>query len=1022
MAHISEAPVLQINRFYTGLYTFRNPLVIPVRMMGRRLIELYDAINSGKNMEITNLLTLKRRPGYISYNSNNISGIPLAFYSFKPSSFPGQVFPVTDTSSRVLYTPPGATAPSTLISKTTTQQTNFAGIGPYLYMGNPQFSKKWDGPSGAQGVTNWGIAVTSLNNVNGPNAVQTGANDGMGTWVNPGNITAQDGAFATNSVVGSAGSTVSTPGNLEGTNCGFSIPSTNQITGIQVAVKGKASLGAASYRPTAFATAGSQPYASPANAYDNNLSTSSSGAADSSIATAGETWTTFPAAIGTPTSVTLNVNSSVQIGGGGSVLSQLSYSLDGGATFGGFYGVTSSRAQQTDSVSLPVNQDLTQVQVRGTCSWSGGIGAFAAQSVFEIWIDAPTASSSAGSQVSVQLLKSSSIIGLARTASPSVTNSFMTFGGPADLWGATWTPNDINQTNFGAAIVASVINAAQTVTFSIDFVQITIYGLGGPTVALTTGTLVAQTGYQYQLCYGNSNSGHVSSPTPPSSNVIPSTQGVLVGLFASTDAQVNQIRLFRTTDGGGQPYFELPTSPYPNIGWTFTSVANASAGSTVYTGMPNGASGFSSSVGQTFTVAGFSTGANNGTFACTAVSATTLTLTNAGGVAETHAATGTLQAVDNAPDNTLQIKNICPLPTFNDPPPAGLVDPVWFAGRLWGHVGNVLYFSSGPDITLGNGPEAWFPVYQFALPTTIIRKFPIPNGLLVVTVDDIFAVRGLDTPSFTVNEFMRDIGMRSWNAGDSDGSNVYIYTTDRQMLLLNANGLQSISSSISDVIANVDPSAAYVSTFRYTARNTLLFLGDGTTNIYPYNLNQQAWCPVQIPSAGAQALGSIETQPGIYNFLIGKPSPNQTIAQRSMSTYTDEGSTYACNVVFGPIPFADALTLAQLRDIVVSTAAGQSPVSVSVLANEITGNFQSLQVSSTEPPELSATPSQSFTSNRYSWMTTPLPEYVNFIEMQFSWPAASTADELYLWAIGGSQTTGGSSLGQPGQPPPLQGI
>jgi hypothetical protein len=78
-----------------------------------------------------------------------------------------------------------------------------------------------------------------------------------------------------------------------------------------------------------------------------------------------------------------------------------------------------------------------------------------------------------------------------------------------------------------------------------------------------------------------------------------------------------------------------------------TSVANASAGSTVYTGtIPNGGNNFYA--GQNITVAGFVTAANNGTFACTASTTTTLTLTNASGVAETRAATAQASSIVNA--------------------------------------------------------------------------------------------------------------------------------------------------------------------------------------------------------------------------------------------------------------------------------------------------------------------------------------------------------------------------------------
>src|SRR4029077_20225403 len=66
-----------------------------------------------------------------------------------------------------------------------------------------------------------------------------------------------------------------------------------------------------------------------------------------------------------------------------------------------------------------------------------------------------------------------------------------------------------------------------------------------------------------------SNSGHISSPTPPSASIKPTAQGVQVTLTASTDPQVNQIHVYRSTDSvapgtTAAVYFELPTSPYPN--------------------------------------------------------------------------------------------------------------------------------------------------------------------------------------------------------------------------------------------------------------------------------------------------------------------------------------------------------------------------------------------------------------------------------------------------------------------------
>lgn len=69
-----------------------------------------------------------------------------------------------------------------------------------------------------------------------------------------------------------------------------------------------------------------------------------------------------------------------------------------------------------------------------------------------------------------------------------------------------------------------------------------------------------------------------------------------------------------------------------------TSVAASSGGTAVYTGTITGG-GSNAYVGLKFTIAGFVNGVNNGTFACTASTTTTITLANASAVSETANAT-----------------------------------------------------------------------------------------------------------------------------------------------------------------------------------------------------------------------------------------------------------------------------------------------------------------------------------------------------------------------------------------------
>lgn len=173
----------------------------------------------------------------------------------------------------------------------------------------------------------------------------------------------------------------------------------------------------------------------------------------------------------------------------------------------------------------------------------------------------------------VQLLKAGNPTGTQKSVALPTSNTNLTFGGTADLWGSNWVANDTNQTTFGVQLGVAQNNPGSSLSASLRNVRITVYGLGGPAVAVSgsAGTFSATVGYSYVFTYGNSNTGHISSPTPASAStgVFTNRLNVQVSLTASTDPQVNQIHVYRSTDSVATgnvagTYFELPTSPYPN--------------------------------------------------------------------------------------------------------------------------------------------------------------------------------------------------------------------------------------------------------------------------------------------------------------------------------------------------------------------------------------------------------------------------------------------------------------------------
>jgi uncharacterized repeat protein (TIGR01451 family) len=87
--------------------------------------------------------------------------------------------------------------------------------------------------------------------------------------------------------------------------------------------------------------------------------------------------------------------------------------------------------------------------------------------------------------------------------------------------------------------------------------------------------------------------------------------------------------------------FNLASVAPSTVALSLTAAANAFLGTTVYTGTIIGGAG-NAYAGDSVVVTGFANAANNGTFNCTASTATTITLSNAAGVAQTQAATATV--------------------------------------------------------------------------------------------------------------------------------------------------------------------------------------------------------------------------------------------------------------------------------------------------------------------------------------------------------------------------------------------
>src|SRR4051812_2091532 len=154
MAGQSQKPQpMYINRFFTGLYTQRNLFVSPYTFSGLFKIDRFDALVDGLNVELTNRMTLQRRPGFPRYCSTQlgVNDIPQNAYSFRNLS--GTIFPMLDTNIGV-YTFSTLSLTS-VFTKSTPAQAHFQTFCSPVYMGNGPGLKKWNGAT----VSNWGNAT-----------------------------------------------------------------------------------------------------------------------------------------------------------------------------------------------------------------------------------------------------------------------------------------------------------------------------------------------------------------------------------------------------------------------------------------------------------------------------------------------------------------------------------------------------------------------------------------------------------------------------------------------------------------------------------------------------------------------------------------------------------------------------------------------------------------------------------------------------------------------------------------------
>lgn len=1078
------APIY-INRMNRGLVTQRSPLRDP----SPALIDRYyggtpDALLDGENIELTNRLTLARRPGTSLYCNQTISTAVNSFYSFKRFSTNTETITLMADTDRILYTFSALTLSPIWKKSAAANQgnTTFLGVANQLYMGNGADQTAWPGPEFTLSAT---ITATSLtDNVAAYTAVNTFLAGNYVTVVGATN----DAVFnITNQPIVSASST------------DFTVAITNAN------IAGAADTGTAvatSVRNWGIGLAGT----TGTSAYAGSGASSASGGSSGyqRIDTSGFDEDGNPVNYFYPVPTT-SVNGGGGTGGAWSSLSNVTSQPN-------YIQNTYQYGRTYASSVLTVGQITPKLQTTGYGFTIPTTATIDGIYVLVFRDQAPPFSTPKVRDSTVFLLKGGVQAG---TDHADVTYDWgsapgAAYGSSTDLWGTTWTPAEINASDFGLQIQG--VASGGSTTAKISMMTILVYytidatpawtsasnitGAPDAAYAETTASQGLQTGTILATNYGFSITstvvgisvdvtGHVDSGTGPPQLTLQLQDNnsnplglAKIGNFGGTS---DHTMSFGGADDLWSGFANYTVTNSSNFGVIISAAGPGTTFSldavqiTVYTSpqstaSPAGSGSFDATTGYQYVYeysngsAPFGSGAfsnattpsiTTGAFASkenvevTVVASTDpqvnqlwLFRTTDGGSIYYALPTNpypntTTTITDDIADADLITTQLAATAYQNTVTPVGTQDPVFHMGRIWIHVGNVVYYSSGPDLgnILGNGNEGFPPANNFVFPSLVIKKVPTSVGLLIFTISDVYIIYGNGSAVaalagtnginlFYAAPFLAHRGISSPFALEIQGTTIYMMTSDNEVISLDPNsadseigypiGAPNFAYPSAESLASFNPAGTYV-TWHVSGSDRALYVSDGLTGWFRCNPNLPpdgastgpVWSPKANITGGCKAVQSIETAPGVWQLLIGPSTGGGNILYRNIGVFTDNAVAYPANFIMGSIVLAQPGQLAEIAFITCDfNKTGTSPT-LKILLNEVSGTFEDLSgYVHQDPPSLYGTTLSPNTlyANRYEALQTvtansgqaPLGAFCRHLQIQIDFGETDTAQNELL--------------------------
>lgn len=354
----------------------------------------------------------------------------------------------------------------------------------------------------------------------------------------------------------------------------------------------------------------------------------------------------------------------------------------------------------------------------------------------------------------------------------------------------------------------------------------------------------------------------------------------------------------------------------------------------------------------------------------------------------------------------------------NTPPAAGAKNLVFHLNRIWYSIGNVVYWTAGPDTPVGNGVNGTPPLNFANFPSLVTRIVPTAVGAIVFTVSDVYVIQGQGTASNPIQApipIMEGVGILNYNALDVNGSIIGFFTTDNQFCILTPDsGASYAGFPIGDQFRlnnghpgqSWDAAKVYV-TWHCEGEDQGWYVSDGANGwfrLMPTPAPEQGytWSPFATIVGGCKAVQSVEVTPGVHKLLLG-PVATGSILQRDLTAHQDNGQNYPANAVVGSAVLAQPGQVAVISFVTTESVRVGTPLVLGVLIDEAlpyyTGPFDILKKWESDPPGLKQ--SKSFYAQRFYLNEARDEAACRHCQVQINWAAENAANELVSLTIFG---------------------